>query len=109
VSEEVLRQATVLIPFYRDEAGQLRPRSRYSPSCPRRTASSGYLVWPFVARLHDVSPASAWRPQPPEVAEVLDVPVAELASPDAARTEADMRSKPGGLLSRAQPIRSAKD
>ena len=52
-----------------------------------RTATSGYVVWPFVARLHGVSAGYDWRPQPSEVAAVLDVPVAELASPDAAGTE----------------------
>lgn len=134
VSEEVLRRAAVVIPFYRDGGGQLRvvlirrthrgrhagqvalPGGNCEPgdASPRetavreaceelglvpaqievlealpaaRTATSGYLVWPFVARLHGVTPGYGWRPQPSEVAAVLDVPVAELASPDAAGTE----------------------
>jgi len=52
-----------------------------------RTATSGYLVWPFVGRVHGVSPGYGWRAQPSEVAAVIDVSVAELASPDAAGTE----------------------
>jgi 8-oxo-dGTP pyrophosphatase MutT (NUDIX family) len=134
VSEEALRQAAVVIPFYRDGAGQLRvvlirrtSRGRHAgqiafpggnrelgDASPRATAvreaceelglsaaqveilaelpaertdTSGYLVWPFVARLRDVSPAYAWRLQASEVAEVLDVLVADLARPDAAGTE----------------------
>jgi 8-oxo-dGTP pyrophosphatase MutT (NUDIX family) len=134
VSEDVLRQAAVLIPFYRDGEGQLRvvlieraPRGRHagqiafpggncepSDDTPRataireaceelglaaaqievlaalpaeRTATSGYQVWPFVARLRGVSPAYRWRAQPSEVAAVLDVPVADLTDPDAAGTE----------------------
>ena len=150
MSEEALRQAAVLIPFYRDGAGQLRvvlirrtSRGRHAgqialpggnrepgDASPRatavreaceelglvaaqievlaelpvtRTATSGYRVWPFVARLHDVSPAYAWRPQPSEVAEVLDVPLAELASPDAAGTEE--MSFPSWPAPRAVPVR----
>jgi 8-oxo-dGTP pyrophosphatase MutT (NUDIX family) len=150
VSEEALRQAAVLIPFYRDGAGQLRvvlirrtSRGRHAGQIafpggnrepgdagPRataireageelrlaaaqieilaalpaeRTVTSGYLVWPFVTRLHDVSPAYAWRPQPSEVAEVLDIPVAELASPDAAGTEE--MSFPSWPAPRAVPVR----
>jgi 8-oxo-dGTP pyrophosphatase MutT (NUDIX family) len=134
VSEENIRQAAVLIPFYRDGAGQLRvvlirrtsrgrhggqialPGGNFEPgdagaratavreACEElglvaaqievlaalpaeRTATSGYLVWPFVARLHGISAEYRWRPQLSEVAAVLDVPVAELASQGAAGTE----------------------
>jgi 8-oxo-dGTP pyrophosphatase MutT (NUDIX family) len=150
VTEEALRQAAVLIPFYRDGEGQLRvvlirrtSRGRHAgqiafpggnrepgDGSPRatamreaceelgllaaqieilaalpaqRTATSNYLVWPFVARLHEVSPAYTWRPQPSEVAEVLDVPVAELASPDAAGTEE--LSSPSWPAPRVVPVR----
>jgi 8-oxo-dGTP pyrophosphatase MutT (NUDIX family) len=150
VSEEALRQAAVLIPFYRDGEGQLRvvllrrtSRGRHAgqiafPGGNRepgdasmratavreareelglaaaqieildalpaaRTATSGYLVWPFVARLHGVSGSYAWRPQPSEVAEVLDVPVAELASPDAAGTQE--MSFPSWPAPRIVPVR----
>jgi 8-oxo-dGTP pyrophosphatase MutT (NUDIX family) len=134
VTEEALRRAAVLVPFYRDRDGQLRvvlirrtargrhagqialPGGNFEPgdAGPRetavreaceelglvpaqievlaglpaaRTATSGYVVWPFVARLHGVSAGHEWRPQPSEVAAVLDVPVAELAGPEAAGTE----------------------
>jgi 8-oxo-dGTP pyrophosphatase MutT (NUDIX family) len=52
-----------------------------------RTRTTGYLVWPFVARLRTVP--SPWRPREQEVAAVLDVGVAELAAP-AARGEEEM-------------------
>jgi 8-oxo-dGTP pyrophosphatase MutT (NUDIX family) len=68
-----------------------------------RTATSGYLVWPFVGRLLGVSPGYEWRAQPTEVAAVLDVPVAELASPDAAGTEE--MSFPAWPGSRTVPVR----
>jgi 8-oxo-dGTP pyrophosphatase MutT (NUDIX family) len=150
VSEEGLRQAAVLIPFYRDADGQLRvvlirrasrgrhggqialPGGNREPSdtsmratavreaCEelgldaaqievlaalpaQQTATSGYLVWPFVARLHGVSPAYGWRPQPSEVDAVLDVPVAELASADAAGTEE--MSFPAWPTPRIVPVR----
>jgi 8-oxo-dGTP pyrophosphatase MutT (NUDIX family) len=44
-----------------------------------RTRSTGFLVWPFVARLRSVP--DPWRPGEQEVAAVLDVSVAELADP----------------------------
>ena len=43
-----------------------------------------------MARLHDVSPVYAWRPQISEVAVVLDIPVDELASPAVAGTQRDV-------------------
>jgi 8-oxo-dGTP pyrophosphatase MutT (NUDIX family) len=52
---------------------------------PVRTRSTGFVVWPFVARLRAV-PAQ-WRPQEREVAAVLDVRVDELADPSAAGEE----------------------
>lgn len=52
-----------------------------------RTRSTGYLVWPFVARLRTVP--DPWRPGEREVAAVLDVSVDELAAP-AARGEQEM-------------------
>ena len=150
MTEEALRQAAVLIPFYRDGEGQLRvvlirrtSRGRHAgqiafpggnrepgdasmratgirEACEElglradqieilaelqaeRTATSGYLVWPFVARLHEVSPGYSWRAQAAEVAEVLDVPVAELASPDAAGTEE--MSFPSWPAQRVIPVR----
>lgn len=44
-----------------------------------QTYSTGYLVWPFIGRLHGVP--ERWRPQQSEVAEVLDFAVAEVADP----------------------------
>ncbi|WP_169748012.1 NUDIX hydrolase [Pseudonocardia acaciae] len=52
-----------------------------------RTRSTGYLVWPFVARLRSVP--ARWRPAEREVADVLDVDVAEVAAPSA-RAEQEM-------------------
>jgi 8-oxo-dGTP pyrophosphatase MutT (NUDIX family) len=52
---------------------------------PTDTRSTGYRVWPFVARL-DVGPGHVWTPQPGEVAAVHEPAVTELAAP-AARGE----------------------
>ena len=46
---------------------------------PLRTRSTGYQVWPFLARLRRVP--EVWRPGEAEVASVLDVRVDELADP----------------------------
>ena len=40
------------------------------------TLTSGYRVAPFLAR---IVPPESWRPEPREIAEVLEVPVADLA------------------------------
>lgn len=50
-----------------------------------RTRTTGFLVWPFVARLRAVPPR--WRPREEEVAAVLDIRVDELADPAAAGEE----------------------
>lgn len=44
------------------------------------TRSTGYRIEPFLAR---VRPPARWVPAPDEIAEVLEVPVAELADPAA--------------------------
>jgi 8-oxo-dGTP pyrophosphatase MutT (NUDIX family) len=49
---------------------------------PTTTRTTGYLVWPFVARL--AIPADhVWRPQSAEVDEVITLPVAALAADEA--------------------------
>ena len=48
---------------------------------PVPTMTTDYLVTPVVGRL--LSTPAVWRPQPSEVASVLDVPVAALADPAA--------------------------
>jgi 8-oxo-dGTP pyrophosphatase MutT (NUDIX family) len=45
------------------------------------TAATGYRVAPFLGRLDP--PLAPWRRQENEIAEILDVPVAELTAPDA--------------------------
>jgi len=133
--EPVEREAAVLVPFYRDIAGELRvvliertrrgrhggqialPGGNREPGddtmretalretgeelgidpglvdvlgeCPAmRTRNTGYVVSPFVGRLRTAAPV--WRPQPAEVAAVLDVPVADLLDPaGAGRTVMD--------------------
>jgi 8-oxo-dGTP pyrophosphatase MutT (NUDIX family) len=45
------------------------------------TAASGFQIAPFLGRL--LATPSGWRPQETEVAEVLDVPVADLLAPEA--------------------------
>jgi 8-oxo-dGTP pyrophosphatase MutT (NUDIX family) len=44
------------------------------------TRTTGYRIAPFLAR---VTPPPAWKPQPSEVAEVLEVEIARLARPEA--------------------------
>lgn len=124
--EPAEREAAVLVPFYRDPAGDLRvvliertrrgrhggqialPGGNREPvdgtlrdtalretgeelgidlglvdvlgECPAmRTRNTGYVVTPFVGRLRTAAPV--WRPQPAEVASVLEVPVAQLVDP----------------------------
>lgn len=48
---------------------------------PLETFSTGFKVWPFVGRLHQVP--QRWQPQQREVARVLDVAVADLVDPAA--------------------------
>jgi len=45
------------------------------------TATTGFSIAPFLGRLE--APPAAWRPQETEVADVLEVPVDELADPAA--------------------------
>lgn len=44
------------------------------------TATTGYRIEPFLAH---ITPPAAWRPAPAEIAEVLVVPLADLARPEA--------------------------
>ena len=48
------------------------------------TNVSGFRIWPFLGR---IGPPARWTPQAAEVAEVLDVAVADLRPPGAHRTE----------------------
>ena len=48
------------------------------------TNVSGFRIWPFLGR---IVPPARWRPQATEVAEVLDVAVADLRASGAHRTE----------------------
>jgi 8-oxo-dGTP pyrophosphatase MutT (NUDIX family) len=43
------------------------------------TVTTGFRIAPFLAR---ITPLSAWRLEPHEIAEVFDIPVAELARPE---------------------------
>jgi 8-oxo-dGTP pyrophosphatase MutT (NUDIX family) len=45
------------------------------------TVTTGYRIAPFLGRLS--SPPPAWRPQEDEIAEVLEVPISDLARPEA--------------------------
>jgi hypothetical protein len=47
---------------------------------PQVNTTTGYLITPFLA--HVTAPPSEWRRQEREVAEVLVVPIADLASAD---------------------------
>ena len=48
------------------------------------TNGSGFRIWPFLGR---IGPPTRWTPQAMEVAEVLDVAVADLLAPGAHRTK----------------------
>lgn len=48
---------------------------------PMCTRSTGFKVWPFVGRLRELP--TRWQPQQREVAQVLDLAVADLAAPSA--------------------------
>ncbi len=73
---------------------------------PMDTRSTGYRVWPFVARL-DVGPAPVWTPQPGEVAAVRELAVAEVMAPAALGEQVmDVPSWDGP---RAVPVRTVGD
>jgi 8-oxo-dGTP pyrophosphatase MutT (NUDIX family) len=63
------------------------------------TRSSGYLIYPFLAR---IVPPGAWRRNEREIAEIIAVRLADLARPEA-RGEA-LEQPPGGSEARRIPF-----
>lgn len=63
-----------------EEVGLARDTVEILATLPPVDTSTGYLITPFLARV--AAPPSEWRRQEREIAEVLVVPVADLARPD---------------------------
>lgn len=71
--------ATTALREANEELGLAADRVELLAALPVATQTTGFRIAPFLARLTGPVP---WRPQEGEVAEVVEVPVADLARPE---------------------------